>query len=578
MKQLALYLAILITPLLLVACTNTEKSSVDSVKSNYTELPKEQVKEMQKVLKARNIETLGDDNLHKMKDYLTSKLLENPTPWGIDIRSNYFWNIYNALPSFVSAKERHTGYNQGARHYTNEEQLMAYSIWRIDRSSDNVKRLFRLAKPLLKSVVPDHAYTSWGIEMYVNEAIQSHNEIVNIPNYSVLLQNAFAQADTTTGRFVWEGNNRYFRSFENSVYGFTVDDLNQIIASHLRIDKHNNLTSSPWLSFWMRRNHEGNMETVYQILNEINELYNAHAEIHEEPNTQKSKKTDLYHKGKIVYLKEWSDKNGDNVLILSEERVEDLFDEGPSSLSVYLYAYHYANAGEGFNLINEVTDYQKDCDFENRARFMEESVIITDVNNNGYSEITFTYRLGCTSELSPDKLVLIAMEKGAIYTINGTTKVELHESMPAMGGETIVGHEFEKASKKLLANALKAWENQQNDHNGFEKPRAYILSNLENFRNLLLFGVEPFWSIKLNDGKLLFSQLSQEPKWFKYTKVIEIDQGFEISSECEETGEHLSLLFQKCICNDGMSDYTYPYTANLTINNITYQGCGRWDK
>ncbi len=559
-----------------ISCS--QSNSPVSVATNYTELPAEQAKELQKVLKAKSVEHLPNKNLTLMKDYLVKKLLENPAPWGIDLRGNYFWNIYNALPSFVSARDRHTGYNISARDYTPEEQLMAYAIWRIDRRPDNIRKIYEFAKPTLKRIVPESAYSAWGIEAYVNDALQAYHQIADIPNFSKLLQNAYSQADTTTGSFMWEGNSQYFRSFENSAYGFSVDELNQIISGHLNIDKHNTLATSPWLSFWMRRNHEGNMLVVYEILNDINGLYNAPQVDQDYTRVNKSEKTTLNHKGRIVYLKEWVDSAGDNVLILSEETLELSNNEGPSSLTTNLYAYHYANAGKGYELINMISESQQNCDFENRARFMEESFTITDVNGNGYSEVVFTYRLGCSSEISPDRLVLIAMENGSIYTINGTTRVTLDKSTPAMGGETAVGDEFEKAPKKLLAHAKAIWKVQQDKHDNFYKPRFYQLDELKRFHSLTLFGVEPFWDITLSDTKLVISQPSEEPRWFEYNRIDITNQGIAIEASATNPGETIYITFSEGSCSDGMSDNTHPYKATLTFKGNTYEGCGRWKK
>lgn len=576
MNRSGLVLAITLMTIVLTWYSCSQSNSSVSVATNYSEIPADKAKELQKVLKAKNIEQLPNENLDIIKEYLAKKLLENPAPWGIDIRGNYFWNIYNALPSFVSAKDRHTGYNMGAREYTNNEQLMAYAIWRIDRSSDNILRLFKFAKPLIKSIVPDNNYSSWGIETYVNEAIHSYSEIANIPNYNMLLHNAYAQADTTTGAFMWEGKSRYFRSFENSAYGFTADELNQIISSHLGFDRHNNLSTSPWLSFWMRRNHEGNIQVVYDILNQIREMYSPNQSHKMGMQTEDANTLNLHYNGKLIHTAKWTDSNGENIVILSEDRTEDIPDDGLPSLAVELFAYHYANSGNGFNLINMISDSEMGCDFENRARFMEESLTVTDVNGDGYSEAVFAYRLGCSSEISPDRLVLIAMENGTNYTINGTTRVFFDDSMPALGGETHVGKEFTTAPKKLLAHAKSVWRVQQESHNNFYKPRLYQLAELKRFHGLTLLGVEPFWDITLSDTNLVLSQPSEESLWFEYNRINISNDGVEIEASGSEPHETIYITFSEGSCSDGMSDNTHPYRASLVYKGNTFEGCGRW--
>lgn len=151
---------------------------------------------------------------------------------------------------------------------------MGYAIYRIDRSPENLRRIFGIFKPTLTQLVSPSVYKEMGIESYVNQAISSYKEISQISNFKTLLQNAYTQVDTTTGSFAWEGNQQSFRKFENSAYGFSVDEVNQIIAKHLELDDYSDITYSPWLSFWMRRNHENNMDEVLKILNEIGGIYN----------------------------------------------------------------------------------------------------------------------------------------------------------------------------------------------------------------------------------------------------------------------------------------------------------------
>ena len=55
-------------------------------------------------------------------------------------------------------------------------------------------------------------------------------------------------------------------------YGLSVYDLNESIWKYLK-GQDRVMSVPPGLSFWMRRNHEGNMETVHEILEEIKGMY-----------------------------------------------------------------------------------------------------------------------------------------------------------------------------------------------------------------------------------------------------------------------------------------------------------------
>ncbi|MFO8022986.1 MAG: hypothetical protein R6U65_11005 [Perlabentimonas sp.] len=570
-------LAALFSLMLTIVFTNVAENISSYIKTNYFDLPYGKLRSIQSQLKTDDVEMLPDESVNVMGKYLSKNVLETTNPHRINLRGNYFWNIYNALPNFVSAKERHTGYNQGARDYTEEDQLMAYSIYRIDRSPENIRRIFEFFKPKLTNLVSPSVYKDLGVESYVQQALNSYATITNIPNYSNLLRNAYNQVDTTTGTFSDEGKYGTFRKFENSAYGFSVQELNQIIAKHLNFDRFSNLLYSPWLSFWMRRHHEGNMKEVQKILKEINYLY------YPEKQKKNSKSyghevSHLPHKGKIVYFTKWRDTNGENILILSEEFNEEKRYDGSPSSNVELFAYHYANQGDGFRLLNKHTDNEQNCEFENRARFMEGSVEILDNDDDGYFEATFTYRLGCSSELSPDELYLITMENGKSYSIKGTTKVILDSSVPPLGGETDIGTDFKNANYKLLKSALAIWETQQEDHSRANKVRLYQLYEFEKFHDLKFLGVEPFWHINLSFDKLAYFEPSKEAVWYMYTRITKIDGGYILEAERLNSNDFVVISFQEGNCNDGMSDNKYPYTVSLTRNGRTFEGCGRWKK
>jgi len=163
--------------------------------------------------------------------------------------------------------------------------------------------------------------------------------------------------------------------------------------------------------------------------------------------------------GEIVYGETWQDKNGENLLIFSEKLTSKEI-EGMSETNKELHVYHYANNGSGFKLIREVKDFQEKCLMDNRARFVENSLNITDLDNDNLAEMTFTYRLGCTSELSPDDLKLIMLENGEKYAIRGNTKVD-YGGGQIVGGETNIDDQFKKAPTEFLDFAKKIWEQQQ---------------------------------------------------------------------------------------------------------------------
>ncbi|MGM0375454.1 MAG: hypothetical protein ACQEQ0_01615 [Bacteroidota bacterium] len=243
--------------------------------TNYFDLPPDAAKQLKELLGTDDLKVLDQSDLEVMEEYLTSNLLSR-SRFGPRISSNYFWYVYNALPDFVSGDERHSGYYAHAdeKDLNARERLLAYAIYRIDRSPENIQRLFDSFKPLIPKLVSPATYDRMNVREKVNGLIQSYEMVTSFENYEEKLSKAYAVADTMTGQFVDHGSHREFRKFENSAYGFSAHDLNMHVMEHLLPEDHgriHNMPADP--SFWMRRNHEGNMEVVYSILQEIREMY-----------------------------------------------------------------------------------------------------------------------------------------------------------------------------------------------------------------------------------------------------------------------------------------------------------------
>jgi hypothetical protein len=250
----------------------SSKGLKSEVNTHYHDLPKALESELKQVLKTEDFSSLDEQSLEVMSSYLRRNVLSD-SQFGPFVSSNYFWYVYNALPDFVEAKERHQGYYRGQNEQSMGEKLKAYAIYRIDRSPENIQRLFLYVKPMLKKIVPPSTYTHAQIDRKVAALLASYNRITEIDGYQDRLSDAWMVADTTTGEFVDVDGHKEFRKYDNSAYGLYVYELNELIMKHLDPDADRYTSMPEGLSFWMRRNHEGNMDEVHAILKEINEMY-----------------------------------------------------------------------------------------------------------------------------------------------------------------------------------------------------------------------------------------------------------------------------------------------------------------
>lgn len=245
-------------------------SSTTPVKTNYHDLPADRKIVLKSLLDTSDLTSLSEKNLNLMARYMTKNVLHNRSQFGTNITSNYFWYIYNALPEFVNKGERHRGYYENQTDLNEADRLLAYAIYRIDRSPENLRRLFNFARPLIKTTVTSQDYMFNRINNKVNSLLGVYSQLVKIDNYKEKMLRVSTRADMITGRIESDED---FSSLRHPAYGFSCYDLAELICFELGIGHHGSYYGSPDWTFWMRRIREGNMEEVHSILVEISEMY-----------------------------------------------------------------------------------------------------------------------------------------------------------------------------------------------------------------------------------------------------------------------------------------------------------------
>ncbi|MGB7656261.1 MAG: hypothetical protein WBL74_12335 [Novosphingobium sp.] len=110
-------------------------------------------------------------------------------------------------------------------------------------------------------------------------------------------------------------------------------------------------------------------------------------------------------------------------------------------------------------------------------------------------------------------------------------------------------------------------------------PKPAVTAKPENTRpatttlHLRAFGTEPFWAIDIAPGQLRYSSPElQDGKAFAASSSPE-GKGVRYSGTLD--GKAISLLIEPGTCSDGMSDTVHKWTAALTIDGKTEQGCAR---
>ncbi len=169
---------------------------------------------------------------------------------------------------------------------------------------------------------------------------------------------------------------------------------------------------------------------------------------------------DIKYKGRVMGGGRWKDLNGENILIITETEIQNGKDkDGESVISKELYGYCYARTNAESNLLWQINDFVKDCEFDLFLNYNPNSLTITDLDDNGIAESTFLYRMSCKSDVSPDEMKLMMHQGKDKYALRGENQIKFTTDGQTVtqGGDYKVDASFDKAPKEFLEYAKKQW-------------------------------------------------------------------------------------------------------------------------
>lgn len=79
-------------------------------------------------------------------------------------------------------------------------------------------------------------------------------------------------------------------------------------------------------------------------------------------------------------------------------------------------------------------DFVKQCEFDLELEVLENSIEVTDLDDDGIAEVSFLYKLGCRSDVSPLDVKLLMYEGSTKYALRGQSYERVGET-EYMGGE-----------------------------------------------------------------------------------------------------------------------------------------------
>ena len=152
------------------------------------------------------------------------------------------------------------------------------------------------------------------------------------------------------------------------------------------------------------------------------------------------------HQGRPVAAKRWTDRLGENTLILTQTgklRGRSCPPGQDPCSDAEVYAYHYVRRGAAVSLLWRTIDFERGCEFDLYAGFIPESIAFTDLDGDGVAESSFMYLLTCRSDVSPATLKLIMHEGAQKYAARGSSRPR----GAGMGGEMRLDEAFARAPR-----------------------------------------------------------------------------------------------------------------------------------
>ncbi|GGD57350.1 hypothetical protein GCM10011514_21800 [Emticicia aquatilis] len=147
---------------------------------------------------------------------------------------------------------------------------------------------------------------------------------------------------------------------------------------------------------------------------------------------------------------QFEDKNGKNYLVATT--LQNRSDEWVTK--AILVQHYVEKSNKELFLLRQITDKEEHCEFDNDIQLLPESLRITDLDKNKYAEITFLYKLGCRSDVSPIGLKLMVIENGNKAAIRGKTLPRGFD----FPKEKVADSSFKKLSKPIQDQANKLWD------------------------------------------------------------------------------------------------------------------------
>ena len=206
-------------------------------------------------------------------------------------------------------------------------------------------------------------------------------------------------------------------------------------------EKIRQLNSDIWLDIWDKENSEAKLKINRLSYDDIPKY--------------------LEFRGTVVEALRWTDKVSEKILIQTVTGGFDWKDYDDSNnymiqdkAELYVYLFEKQNDEDTFSPSWRIYDYTECFGVDMYTGFIPEATTITDIDNNGITEIAIPYVLICRGGMDPGVMKIIMYENEVKYALRGSTSI--CKGKPAYGGEKTPSENL-KSNKLFLEFLNERW-------------------------------------------------------------------------------------------------------------------------
>ncbi len=184
----------------------------------------------------------------------------------------------------------------------------------------------------------------------------------------------------------------------------------------------------------------------------------AQEQINAKPISPSDLPAGINYEGNIKEVFTFSDAMGENIVITSETGIykSKKWKHETEGSDAELFAYHYILDGNNAKQTWRVYDLIKDCPVDIEAKFLKNTLSVTDLNNDGVAEIWVMYKTVCHGDVSPCDMKIIMYEGQQKFAMRGHNKVKYSEN-DFVGGDYTFDKAFKSAPDSFRTFALNLW-------------------------------------------------------------------------------------------------------------------------